>query len=195
MGLFASTLMYADDLVLLAPSVTELQMIMVNYCYSELKMLDLEINSSKSVAKRISSRCNTACNNLFVSNQYIQWAKETKYLGIFVVSGNTFKCDLNQPKCKLYRSANSILSKIGNCNNSTISTQLIVSIALPVLTYGIEALSLTKSKFNVQEHSWSRMFHKIFKTFDMSVIRECQFHTTVVRLFMIVIICMQCVFC
>src|SRR5207245_2680418 len=43
MGLSVSALMYADDLVLLATSVTELQ-VMVNYCFVMMLMLVLKIN-------------------------------------------------------------------------------------------------------------------------------------------------------
>ena len=46
-GLSTSAVMYADDLVLLVPSVSELQT-MINVCYAELRSLDININSKKS---------------------------------------------------------------------------------------------------------------------------------------------------
>ena len=43
-------LVYADDMVLLAPSRNELQE-MINLCTEELKILDLKLNISKTVVR------------------------------------------------------------------------------------------------------------------------------------------------
>ena len=56
-GLNLGALMYADDMVLLAPSRSELQE-MINLCTEELKILDLKLNISKTVVLRIGKRCN-----------------------------------------------------------------------------------------------------------------------------------------
>jgi hypothetical protein len=48
-GVLISAIMYADDLVLVTPSIYELQL-MVNVCCNELKKRDLCINFDKSVA-------------------------------------------------------------------------------------------------------------------------------------------------
>jgi hypothetical protein len=51
-GLSVGAIMYADDLVLIAPSIAELQR-MINTCCHELSQLNLTINVKKSAARRI----------------------------------------------------------------------------------------------------------------------------------------------
>ena len=63
-GCPAGALMYADDLVLLAPSIVELNA-MIAICCSELELIDLKLNVKKSVAVRIGKRCKSkVCNYL-----------------------------------------------------------------------------------------------------------------------------------
>ena len=49
---------------------------------------------------------------------------------------------LTPRKAKYYRAANAILGKLGNANNPCVTVHLMGSIALPILTYSIEAISL-----------------------------------------------------
>jgi hypothetical protein len=46
--------------------------------------------------------------------------------------------------------------------------------ALPCLLYAIEALPLTKTNLRNIEHPWSRVFMKIFSTFDVKIVADCQ---------------------
>src|ERR1043165_4911448 len=121
-GLSVSALMYADDLVLLAPSVTELQ---VNNCYAELALLDLKINSLKSAALRIGNRFKQICKKLQILDENITWADEVKYLGVHIVAGPKFRCNFAKLKSKFYRSANSILCRIGNNENASATVHQI----------------------------------------------------------------------
>src|SRR5580692_6294997 len=81
-GLPTSAVMYADDLVLLAPSLSELQT-MINVCYAELRLLDININSKISNVTRIGSKFKTKCVDLYVGQDKLEWVTEVKYLGIY----------------------------------------------------------------------------------------------------------------
>ena len=175
-GLSVSAIMYADDILLLAPSVQELQR-MINICTGELEKLDLKVNPMKTIAMRIGCRFNSTCSNLTVVNKPIQWNTEAKYLGIYIQSGYNFKCNFSTTKSKFYRSANAILSQLGKNNNSAVSVQLAGAIALPILTYCIEALALNKSELALLNHPWIRIFQKCFGTFDTKVVEQCQWYT------------------
>ena len=52
-----NSLMYADDLILLAISICDLQKI-VNICVYELELVDMQINGAKTVCIRIGERVN-----------------------------------------------------------------------------------------------------------------------------------------
>ena len=78
-GICFSILMYADDIILLAPSVSALQHLL-DVCESELQYLDMSINVNKSVCTRVVSRHAQPCRNLFNSDdREIVW-RESIYL-------------------------------------------------------------------------------------------------------------------
>ena len=143
-GCSASALMYADDLVLLAPSISELNA-MIAICCSELALIDLKLNAKKSVALRIGKRCRSKVYNLTAQNEVIEWLHEARYLGVYIVSGYRFSCNFEKSKIKFYRAANSILGKLGNIDNKSTCLHLITTIALPILLYSFESMSLNKT--------------------------------------------------
>ena len=65
-----SIVMYADDILLLSPSVTALQD-WLHVCESTLSSLDLFINPKKSVCLRIGPRCNIVCCDIVSSHGYV----------------------------------------------------------------------------------------------------------------------------
>ena len=168
--------MYADDIILLSPSISELQN-MLNICCSELTLLDLQVNAKKCSALRIGSRFQNKCTDLYLKEAKIHWTTEVRYLGIYIVAAAKFKCSFDASKTKYYRSANAILAKLGNNNNKPVTLKLISTMALPCLTYSLEALSLNKTELRSLNHPWTRAFEKIFRTFDKNVIRQCQLYT------------------
>jgi hypothetical protein len=165
--------MYADDLIRISPSVTELQ-VMLDLCCSELALLDIKLNSKKSNAIRIGSRFKINCSKLHALQDTIEWVNEARYLGVYLLSGHCFKCSFSNSKNKYYRAANAILAKAGNKDNAAVTLKLISSIAVPILTYSLEALALSKTELISLEHPWTRCFEKVFRTFDKQVVLNCQ---------------------
>ena len=47
---------------------------------------------------------------------------------------------------------------------------------MPVLSYGMEALSLNKSQRQSIDHPWNKSFVEISSTFDNRIVRECQYY-------------------
>ena len=91
--------MYADDILLLSPSVTVLQELLY-VCENVLGSLDLSINPKKSVCKRIGPRCNTICCDIVSSKgRALPWVDSVRYLGVYLVRSRTFKCDFDNAKC------------------------------------------------------------------------------------------------
>ena len=54
-------ILYADDILLIAPSISELQQRLFNNCESELEWLDMRINVKKSHCLRIGPKFNISC--------------------------------------------------------------------------------------------------------------------------------------
>ena len=167
--------MFADDIVLLAPPMQEIQS-MLDACESELKLLDLKVSASKSMCIRIGNRYKAHCCQLLSSCGIVPWVNEARYLGMHIASNHKFIVDLSKAKAKFYRSANAILGKLGNQKNPAVSLQLMQSIALPVLLYGLEALSFCKSDKVSLDHTWDRSFMKVYMTFNKEIIQQCQYY-------------------
>ena len=73
---------------------------------------------------------------------------------------------------KYYRAANGILARNGNKDNKAVSLNLIATMALPIITYSLEALVLNKSELLALNHPLERSFEKVFHTFDKTIVKE-----------------------
>ncbi len=167
---------YADDIILLSPSVTALQRL-VTVCESILQSLDLAINVKKSVCTRIGPRCNAPCANIVTSDgSSLQWVDSIRYLGVFISRHRFFKCSLHQAKQSFFRSFNSIYGRIGNSASEEVILSLIKSKCVPCLLHGLDACPINRSIANSLDFTVRRILFKIFKTSSQSIIRDCQLY-------------------
>ena len=124
-GSTLSIILYADDIILLSPSIQALQSLLI-VCESELRYLDMLINAKKSCCMRIGQRYNASCAPIVtLSGDILPWLEEIRYLGVYVVSYRYFKCSLDHAKRSFYRSANAIFGKIGRIASEEVILELI----------------------------------------------------------------------
>jgi hypothetical protein len=169
------TILYADDIILLAPSLYELQKLL-STCEQELNWLDMAINVNKSCCMRIGPRCDAKCANITTSTGHkLPWVDEIKYLGVCIVRSRHFKCSWVQARKGFYRSLNAIFGRVGRVASEEVVLQLINSKCLPVLLYGVEACPLNKSDINSMDFAVNRFMMKLFKCTSIEVIRYCQY--------------------
>ena len=167
-------IVYADDILLLSPSVTALQNLF-SQCEVELNYLDMVINPKKTHCIRIGPRCSVDCANISTSEgRTIAWVSEVRYLGIFIVRSRHFKCNFDCAKRSFYSAVNGILGKLLNIASEDVILQLISSKCMPILLYGLEACSLTKTDLRSLDFTVTRVLMKIFKTGDVRIVQECQ---------------------
>jgi len=167
-------IMYADDIILIASSITELENLL-HKCEHELQWLDMSINFKKSCCLRIGQRFNVKCASITSLNgQSLPWVNEMKYLGVHVVSSKSFKCSLHEAKRSFYRSANEIFGKIGRFAPEDVTLQLIQSKCMPALLYGLEACHLNKADLSSLDFVVNKFFMKLFTTGNINTVRECQ---------------------
>jgi len=108
-----SIFVYADDIVLVAPSVGSLQTLLT-LLETLLENLDMCINATKSACIRFGPRYDTECANFTMKNgEAISWVTTCRYLGVYFVSGRELKCCFDQPKQNFFRSFNAIFSIVG----------------------------------------------------------------------------------
>ena len=167
--------LYADDILLLAPSISSLQKI-VNVCECELRLLDLAINSKKSVCTRIAPRWNAECGAILTSDgSQLLWVDKLRYLGVFIVSGKSFRCFENAKK-SFYRAFNTLFGKIGRAASEEVTISLIKSKCVPCLLFCLVVCPLNKTDLRSLNFSVTRVLMNIFRTFHVLIINECQIY-------------------
>jgi len=83
--------MYADDIILTAPSVGVLQKLL-HKCEQELRWLGISINVKKSCCLLLGPRCDVACANITTSSgEKLPWVEELRYLGVYLVQSRHFR--------------------------------------------------------------------------------------------------------
>ncbi len=169
-----SIVLYADDIVLIAPSISALQKL-VQICEDELCCLDMQINAKKSSCIRIGPRCRNSCVDIMTTDgSVICWSTAVKYLGVFIEQSTRFKCSFSNAKLKFYRSTNAIFSKIGRLSSEEVLLNLVEYKCLPMLLYATEACPMNKTDIQQIEFPLTRLFMKLFRTSSVNIVKECQ---------------------
>jgi len=139
--------LYADDILLLSPSVSRLQKLLHD-CEDEFEY-HTNINTTKTACLRIGPRSDKTCIKLTTKNgSEILWVKEIRYHGIYIVRSTRFSCNLDHAKRSFYRAVNGIFANIGRLASEEVFLQLIRQKCMPNLLYGLDVCSL--SKRNIQ---------------------------------------------
>ena len=171
---YLGVIMYADDLLLISGSVSNLQK-MIDVCLNEFRQLDLQINATKSMCIRIGQCHNEACDMMSVHGALIPWSNCFRYLGVTVSSGNKFGVECKPIRAKFYRSFNALYSKISRANECVIIS-LVKQFCIPIVMYSLEAICLNSSTLNSLDNILYNAFGKIFKTYDHSVLSYCMYY-------------------
>ena len=128
-----AVILYADDILLLAPSVHSLQKL-VTIVEKELTELDMSLNTKKSVCIRFGPRYQSACCNLkSINGDDITWVTSCRYLGVWLSASRHFKCDFSNSKKSFFRAVNGIFGKVLRIATEDTVLHLIVTKCIPIL--------------------------------------------------------------
>ena len=156
---FFGCIMYADDLLLLSPSIAGLQS-MLDICSQYGTMHDITFNASKtailSVGQKLSQK-----PLLFIASQPITWVDRCKYLGVTFIARSSLVVDVLPVQRKFYAAVNSIFSRSSGIDEM-VKVHLVQSFCLPLLTYGFGALELNSNAIRVLGVCWNDAFRKVF---------------------------------
>ena len=168
-----SIFLYADDILLISPSVSGLQQL-ISLVEHYLVDFEMSLNVKKSICMRVGKKFKDECCPVYtLSGESIQWADHIRYLGVDIVSGRKFKISLSNNLKAYYRSVNSVLSKVNNCASEECVLRLLLSKCVPVLTYGLEACSLSNSQVRTLDFVTRRTLMRVFKTRSVDIVDEC----------------------
>ncbi len=128
-----SIFVYADDIILLSPSVSILQEL-ISIVEEGLTLLDMCINAKKSDCIRFGPRHDVTCLALkLLDGSVIPWVSKCKYLGKTLLCSKSFKCEFENEKKALYRSFNGIFGRIGRIASTEVVIHLLKTKCLPAL--------------------------------------------------------------
>jgi len=170
MGIF----MYADDLILVSGSVSDLQY-MIDSCIEELHNLDLLINAKKSSCLRIGKSYKSFCTPLTINGTAIPWTDQITYLGVTIDSSVKFSLNFKSNRSKFYRSFNALYGRIAKANEYLI-VSLVRSFCIPVVMHSLDSVNLNATSLNILDRLIVNVFSKIFKTFDKNILYNCMLY-------------------
>jgi hypothetical protein len=171
-----SIILYADDIVLISPTIYGLQRLLT-VCENELVLLDLQLNVNKSMCIRFGPRFDHNCAEITsIHGGSIKWVCRCRYLGVYLTSARTFKCLFDVAKSKFFRAFNAIYSKVSRATNEDTMITLFKSKCLPILLYATEACPILSRDRQSLEFAVTRCFMKIFHTGSSAIVAACQFN-------------------
>jgi hypothetical protein len=114
--------MYADDLLLLSPSILGLQK-MLDICYQYGITHNIPFNPSKTVSVAIGHTRGHDFSPVYVDKHPIPWVDYFNYLGVVFKACGALGVDTSFIKRKSYASLNSVL--VGCSSTEHVKVQLI----------------------------------------------------------------------
>jgi hypothetical protein len=150
---------YADDIIILCPSVQGLQT-MLDICAKTSDMLHLQFNISKSHCIMFGKCSKVSIEPMFLNRQCIHWVPSINYLGCYLVSGKTLSFDISHVKRSFFAACNCIFAHASNLDE-IVHLSLQESYCLPILTYASAALSLSVRQLNELNVCWNTVYRMI----------------------------------
>ena len=114
-GEYFGILIYADDIILLSPSICGLQR-MLNNCEAFADVSGLTFNPTKTKCIKFhngNEKCDNVQYDIFLGNQKLTWETQVPHLGHTLSCCNDFSIDVNKRKGGLIGCVNNITSEFG----------------------------------------------------------------------------------
>ena len=150
-SLFVGTIMFADDIAIVAPTRSAMQKL-IDKCDSYCREYGLLFNTAKTKSMIFGKGFHSLKPHpLSLNGQPIEYVSEWKYLGCLINSGKEFTFSCKSELSAFRRSANCILSSLRKPKEQVLM-RLLYSYSVPILTYACEVKAyshLDMSKCNI----------------------------------------------
>ena len=155
---FYGALAYADDLVLLSPSVKALQE-MINLCEIFGTEYSLQFTERKTECIRFGENIK-ANPPIYMSGSKLQWKTQVKHLGNMISSDQNDASDIAYKRGIFYGNINKLLANLGSLPSSTLNV-LFQSYCSSF--YGSQLWDLSSKYINDIYISWQKGMRRIWK--------------------------------
>ena len=106
---FIGSILFADDLALLSPSLSSLQQ-MIDICRAYCQKYYLQFNAKKSKVMIVGKNYDKPCSNIYIENIPLESVDELKYLGTTIKAGKQFGFTARPDISSFFRATNSVLN-------------------------------------------------------------------------------------
>ena len=161
-SLYLASILFADDICLLAPTRSALQR-MINCCSSYCKRYALDFNPKKSKIMVFSKSVMNldTVKSVQLNGKEIELVKEIRYLGTTITSNPGFEFSALHDLQSFYRASNSILNVL-NGPEVTVQMQLLYTNCVPTLTYACAVKEFPPSEMTNCNTALNDAIRKIF---------------------------------
>jgi len=163
-SIFVGCILYADDILLLSPTVNGLQS-MLDKCAEVASILSLEFNVNKSHCIAIGKMCKNEIMPMNLNGNDVNWSDAIKYLGVYLQSDRSVKFDISHNKRNFYAACNSIFLHSHGVNEIALlhlQETYSLSVIYIYIMYAIPALSLTNRQVNELNICWNNVIRRLF---------------------------------
>jgi len=151
---FVGCILYADDIILLSPSLQSLHD-MLNVC-THLHFLQFNANKYNLIAfGPAACLVHTA---LVTGTHTVSWSKCVKYLSVHLISGKKLSYEINPVRCSFFAACNAVCSQSKRMD-SILQLSLMESYCLP---YASSVIMLRVCQLNYLNRCWNSVYCKIF---------------------------------
>ena len=154
---FVGCIMYADDLLLLSPSLRGMQA-MLDICTRFGTSHDIVFNVKKTLWS-CTGNVMPSGNFLYLSNETVPYVNSFKYPSINFLVKRSLTNDVPFIKRKFYAACNSMLMR-SKTTCKILQVQQAKSFCLSLLTYSVGALDISRSKVRELAVCWNDAFRK-----------------------------------
>lgn len=172
---YVGALMYADDLLLVSITITDIRAMIALVC-QELKWLDMKINVKKSSMIRVGPRFNVPIEGIELYGAVLPLCETITYLGVEICAGRKFRLSIYLRRIKFFRAFNAIYAKLSSSTSEVVTLNMIQSFCVPILCYGLECVFMSKSLAASLAFCWSRVMYKIFNISESTCSESIMFY-------------------
>ena len=158
LDLFLACIVYADDICLLAPCRSALQLLL-NTCVTYGLRWCLTYNPLKSKVMYFGKGTHSSTFTMYGKN--IEFVDRHKYLGVTVVAGLTFSASHLKPLIKFRSSANTVLN-VNRKPSEQILMKMLYATCIPHLTYAADVIKYSVSQLHSMNVAVNDCIRRIF---------------------------------
>jgi hypothetical protein len=167
---YVGCILFADDILLISASVIHLQY-MLDICVTYGVEFDIKFNAVKSHLIQIGLDISIVLPPLQLGDASILWTNQIKYLGVLINAGKRFAVCTDICRRKFLSSSFSILQRCSKISEE-IKSQALLHSCLPILSYGVDILSINKRQLHDMSVCYNTAIRRCFRISRFTSVRN-----------------------